>query len=76
MTHALSFTAALAIHTLHVYDASHCSKRHAARMGRAVQVSGIARLVEVKRTVQKNGNVKSEARYLACEEPRIRALYF
>ena len=37
-------------------------------MGRAALVSGVARLVGVQRTVQKNGNVKSEPKYLACEE--------
>ena len=45
---------------MHAYDASRHSKRHAAQMGRAAQVSGIARLVGVQRTVQNNGNVKSE----------------
>ena len=42
-------------------------------MGRAAQVSGVARLVGmgVQRTAQKNGNMKSEAKYLACEEPPI-----
>ena len=59
-----------------MYDALCCSKRHAAWMGRAAQVSGIARLMGVQRTVQKNGNVKSEAKYLACEEPPIHAFYF
>ena len=43
---------------------------------RAVLVSGVARLVAVQRTVQKNGNVKSEPKYLACEESPIRAFYF
>ena len=47
--------------TTHAYDTSHHSKHHAAWMGRATQVSGIVRLVGVQRTVQKNGNVKSEA---------------
>ena len=61
---------------MHIYDASHRSKHHVAQMGRAAQVSGIAHLVGVKRKVQKNGNVKSEAKYLACEEPPIRAFYF
>ena len=32
------------------------------------QVSGIAQLVGVQRAVQNNGNVKSEPKYLACEE--------
>ena len=43
-------------------------------MGRAVLVPGIARLVGVQRTVQKNGNMKSEPKYLACEESPIRVL--
>ena len=37
-------------------------------MGHAVLVSDIARLVGVQRTVQKNGNVKSEPKYLIGEE--------
>ena len=45
-------------------------------MGRAAQVSGVARLVGVQRTVQNNGNVKSEPKYLACEQSPIRAFYF
>ena len=61
--------------TTHAYDASRRSKRHA-RMGRAAQVSGVARLVGVQRTVQNNGNVKSESKYLACEQSPIRAFYF
>ena len=40
-------------------------------MGCAAQVSGVARLVGVQRTVQNNGNVKSESKYLACEESQI-----
>ena len=32
------------------------------------QVSGVAQLVGVQRAVQNNGNVKSEPKYLACEE--------
>ena len=43
-------------------------------MGRTVLVPGIARLVGVQRTVQKNGNMKSEPKYLACEESPIRVL--
>ena len=58
----------------HAYDASRRSKRHA-RMGRAAQVSGVVRLVGVQRTVQNNGNVKSEPKYLACEESPVRAFY-
>ena len=61
--------------TTHAHDASRRSKRHA-RMGRAAQVSGVARLVGVQRTVQNNGNVKSEPKYLACEQSPIRAFYF
>ena len=45
-------------------------------MGCAAQVSGVAHLVGVQRTVQENGNVKSKAKYLACEEPPICAFYF
>ena len=59
----------------HAYDALRCSKRHA-RMGRVAQVSGVARLVGVQRTVQNNGNEKSEPKYLACEQSPIRAFYF
>ena len=62
--------------TTHAYDASRHSKRPAALMGHAVLVSGVARLVGVERTVQKNGNVKSEPKYLAGEESPIRAFYF
>ena len=39
------------------------------------EVSGIARLVGVQRTVQNNGNMKSEPKYLACEESPVRAFY-
>ena len=59
-----------------MYDASRHSKRPAALMGRAALVSGVVRLVGVPRTVQKNGNVKSEPEYLAYEESPIRAFYF
>ena len=45
-------------------------------MGRLAQVSGVAHLVGDQRTVQKNGNVKSEPKYLACEESPIHAFYF
>ena len=58
-----------------MYDASHRSKRHA-QMGLAAQVSGVVHLVGVQRTVQNNGNVKTEPKYLACEESPIRAFYF
>ena len=65
--------------TTHAHDASRRSKRHA-RMGRAAQVSGVARftfsIMGVQRTVQNNGNVKSEPKYLACEESPVRAFYF
>ena len=43
---------------------------------RMAQVSGVARLVGVQITVQNNGNVKSEPKYLACEECPIRAFCF
>ena len=43
---------------------------------RMAQVSGIAHLVGAQRTVQNKGNVKSEPKYLACEEYPIRAFYF
>ena len=61
---------------MHAYDASRRthSKRPAALMGRAVLVSGVARLVGIQTTVRKNGNVKSEPKYLACEESSIRVL--
>ena len=62
--------------TYQAYDASRRSKRHAAQMGRVVQVSGIAHLVGVQRAVQNNANVKSEPKYLACEESPICAFYF
>ena len=39
-------------------------------------MSGVARLVGAQRTLQNNGNVKSEPKYLACEESPIRAFYF
>ena len=61
--------------TVHAY-ASLCSKRPAVLMGRAAQVSGVARLVGVQRAVPKNGNVNSEPKYLACAESPIRAFYF
>ena len=59
---------------MHAYDALHCSKHHA-WMGCAAQMLGVARLVGVQRTVQNNGNVKSEPKYLACEESPVRAFY-
>ena len=41
------------------------------------QVSGVAGLVRVQRTVQTdNGSVKSEPKYLACEECPIRVSAF
>ena len=58
----------------HVYDASRRSKHHA-QMGCMAQVSGVARLVGVQRAVENNSNVNSEAKYLACEEPSVRAFY-
>ena len=60
--------------SMHAYGASHRSKRHA-WMGCAVQVSGIAHLVGVQRAIQNKGNVKSEPKYLACEESLVRAFY-
>ena len=45
-----------------MYDASRCAKCHA-RMGCVAQVSGIACLVGVQRTLQNNGNVKSGPKY-------------
>ena len=62
--------------TMDAYNASCHSKRPAALMGCVALASGIARLVVVQRTVQKNGNVKSEPKYLACEESPMRAFYF
>ena len=53
--------------TTHVYDALRRFKRPAALMGHAALVSGVACLVGVQRTVQKNGNVKSEPKYLAVK---------
>ena len=61
--------------TTHAYDALRRAKRHA-QMGHTAQVSGVARLVGVQRTVQNNSNVKSEPKYLACEESPICAFYF
>ena len=74
----LSFSHSMTIvytRTMHAYDASHCTKCYA-RMGRAAQVSGFARLVGAQRTVQKNDNVKSEPKYLAYEGSPICVLYF
>ena len=53
-----------------------CTVPSASWMGRVAQVSGVAHLVVDQRTVQKNGNVKSEPKYLACEESPIHAFYF
>ena len=36
----------------------------------------VFRLVGVQRAVHNNGNVKSEPKYLACEEPPARAFYY
>ena len=69
LLHAESIT-----RSTHAYDASRRSKHHA-RMGRAAQVSDVARLVGVQRAVQNNSNVKSEPKYLACEEYPVRAFY-
>ena len=62
--------------TMDAYNGSCRSKHPAALMGRVALASGIARLVLVQRTVQKNSNVKSEPKYLACEESPICAFYF
>ena len=62
--------------TMDAYNGLRGSKRPAALMGRVALASGIARLVVVQRTVQKNSNVKSEPKYLACEESPVRAFYF
>ena len=64
------------IRTTHAYDALCRSKRPTVRMGRAALVSGVVHLVGVQRTVQKNGNMKSEPKYQACEESPIRVFYF
>ena len=53
-----------------------CTVPSASWMGCVAQVSGVAHLVGDQRTVQKNGNVKSEPKYLACEESPIHAFYF
>ena len=45
-------------------------------LGFAALVSGVVHLVGVQKTVQKNGNMKSEPEYLACEESSICAFYF
>ena len=58
----------------HAYDASRRSKRHV-QVGRAAKVSGVFRLVGVQRTVQNKSNVKSEPKYLACEESPICTFY-
>ena len=41
---------------MHAYDALCRSKHPVVRMGHVALVSGIARLVEVQKTIQKNGN--------------------
>ena len=64
------------IRSIHAYDALCRSKCPAVRMGCAALVSGIVHLVGVQRTIQKNGNMKSEPEYQACEESPIRAFYF
>ena len=40
------------------------------------QVSGVGCSVGAQRTVKNNGNLKSEPKYLACEESPIRTFYF
>ena len=44
-------------------------------MGRTAQASGVACLVGVQRAVQSNSSVKSEPKYVACEESPVRAFY-
>ena len=44
--------------------------------GVGVRLSGVAHLVGAQRTVQNNGYVKSEPKYLACEESPMHAFYF
>ena len=72
-SYAKCLTSRIYTRTTHAHDASRRSKRHA-RMGRAAQVSGVARLVQW--SPKNNGNVKSEPKYLACEESPVRAFYF
>ena len=45
------------------------------RMPRAAPSWARSALVGVQRTVQNNGDVKSEPKYLACEESPVRAFY-
>ena len=59
---------------MHAYDALRWLLQ--AWMGCATQMLGVARLVGVQRTVQNNGNVKSEPKCLACEESPIHELLF
>ena len=59
---------------MHAYDALRWLLQ--AWMGCAAQMLGVAHLVGVQRTVQNNGNVKSEPKCLACEESSIHAFYF
>ena len=51
----------LSFRTVHAYDALCRAKHH-------VSVRRCSHLVGVQRTVQNNDNVKSEPKYLACEE--------
>ena len=53
---------------LHMHMMPRATPKHpAALMGRTALVAGITHLVGVQRTVQKNSNVNSEPKYLACE---------
>ena len=51
---------------MHAYDPSCRAKCQCAHCS----------LVGVQRKIQNNGIVKSEPKYLACEESQIRAFYF
>ena len=60
----------------HPYDASRCSKRHALMGGCGASVRHCLFILGVQRAAQNNnGNVKSEPKYLACEESPVRAFY-
>ena len=65
------------LRTTHAYNASRHSKHHA-QMGHVVHVSGVSCLVGVQRTVQNNGNMKGEPKYMypACEQSPIHTFYF
>ena len=53
-----------------------CRAKCQERMGRVAQVSSVALLVGVQRTVQNNCNVRSKPKYLAFEETPICAFHF